>query len=69
MFKAIEQAKADGGQVLCGAKRVAGPWSTVRRTHNHPHAAQTGIVKQETFAPILYILEYERFEDAIETAQ
>jgi aldehyde dehydrogenase (NAD+) len=26
---------------------------------------QTGIVMRETFAPILYILEYEKFEDAI----
>ena len=27
--------------------------------------AQTAIVRQETFAPILYVLEYERFEDAL----
>ncbi len=27
--------------------------------------SQTGIVKQETFAPILYILEYENYEDAL----
>ncbi len=27
--------------------------------------AQTDIVKQETFAPILYILEYDDFEDAL----
>jgi aldehyde dehydrogenase (NAD+) len=65
MFKAIEQAKADGGQVLCGGRRrpELGPQyvepTIVRMT------SQTDIVKQETFAPILYILEYEDFEDAL----
>jgi len=27
--------------------------------------SQTAIVEKETFAPILYILEYDRFEDAL----
>jgi aldehyde dehydrogenase (NAD+) len=27
--------------------------------------AQTDIVRRETFAPILYVMEYERFEDAV----
>jgi aldehyde dehydrogenase (NAD+) len=28
--------------------------------------AQTAIVKQETFAPILYLMEYEQIEEAID---
>ncbi len=65
MFKAIEQAKADGGQVLFGARRLAdlGPQFVEPTIIRMP--SQTDIVKKETFAPILYILEYEDFEDAL----
>ncbi len=65
MFKAIEQASADGGEVICGARRPPNLGKqfvepAIIRMH-----AQTDIVKRETFAPILYLLEYERFEDAL----
>ena len=69
MFKAIEQAKADGGQVLSGAQRLPELGAQFVEPTIIRMPQQTGIVKQETFAPILYILEYERFEDALETAQ
>jgi aldehyde dehydrogenase (NAD+) len=65
MFKGIQQAKAEGGQVLCGARRLPelGPQFVEPTIIRMP--SQTDIVKQETFAPILYILEYENFEDAL----
>jgi aldehyde dehydrogenase (NAD+) len=65
MFQGIQQAKADGGQVLCGARRLPelGPQFVEPTIIRMP--SQTDIVKQETFAPILYILEYENFEDAL----
>ena len=65
MFKAIEQAKADGGQVLFGARRLPeiGPQFVEPSIVRMP--SQTEIVKQETFAPILYVLEYEDFADAL----
>jgi aldehyde dehydrogenase (NAD+) len=65
MFRALEQAKADGGQVLFGARRLAelGPQFVEPTIVRMP--SQTDIVKRETFAPILYILEYESFEDAL----
>jgi aldehyde dehydrogenase (NAD+) len=65
MFKAIEQAKADGGQVLCGARRLPeiGPQFVEPTIIRMP--SQTDIVRRETFAPILYILEYGNFQDAL----
>jgi len=65
MFRAIELAKAEGGQVLFGAQRrpEIGPQFVEPTIIKMP--SQTDIVKRETFAPILYILEYESFEDAL----
>jgi aldehyde dehydrogenase (NAD+) len=65
MFAAITQAKAEGGQVLYGARRL--PELGVRFVEPTivRMPSQTDIVKQETFAPILYILEYKRYEDAL----
>jgi aldehyde dehydrogenase (NAD+) len=65
MFKAIEQAKADGGQVLFGARRLPEIGSQFVEPAIVRMPAQTDIVKRETFAPILYILEYESFEEAL----
>jgi aldehyde dehydrogenase (NAD+) len=65
MMKAIDQVKAEGGEILCGGKLRAdlGPQfvePTIVRMKE-----QTAIVKTETFAPILYLMEYEAFEDAL----
>jgi len=65
MDKAIAQAKAQGGEVLCGGRRRPdlGPQFVEPTIVRMP--SQSAIVKEETFAPILYLLEYERFEDAL----
>ena len=65
MFRALEQVKAEGGEVLCGGRRRPdlGPQFVEPAIVRMP--AQTAIVEKETFAPILYILEYEKFEDAL----
>jgi aldehyde dehydrogenase (NAD+) len=65
MMKAIDQVKAEGGEILCGGKLRAdlGPQfvePTIVRMKE-----RTAIVKTETFAPILYLMEYEAFEDAL----
>ena len=61
---AVKQARRDGGQVLHGGKGIRGPGYFV-----HPTLiampAQTGVVRQETFAPILYVLRYRDMEQAI----
>jgi aldehyde dehydrogenase (NAD+) len=65
MDAAVAQAVAEGGQVLYGGRRRPdlGPQFVEPTIVRMP--AQTAIVRQETFAPILYLLEYERFEDAL----
>ncbi|MGE5774580.1 MAG: aldehyde dehydrogenase family protein [Chloroflexota bacterium] len=65
MMDAIKKAAADGGEVLCGGKMLPnlGPNFVEPTIIRMP--AQTEIVKTETFAPILYVLEYETLEDAI----
>jgi aldehyde dehydrogenase (NAD+) len=65
MMDAIKQAVADGGEILFGGHMLPemGPNFVEPTIIKMP--AQTEIVKTETFAPILYLLEYETFEDAI----
>jgi aldehyde dehydrogenase (NAD+) len=65
MFAALAQATADGGELVCGGVRRPdlGPLFVEPAIVRMP--SQTDIVKRETFAPILYVLEYERFEDAL----
>jgi len=65
MFWALEQAEEDGGEVLCGAKRRPEIGAQFIEPTIVRMPAQTDIVKRETFAPILYILEYETFDQAL----
>ena len=66
MFDALEQIKKDGGELLSGGNMLPdlGPNFVEPTIVKMP--AQTEIVKQETFAPILYLLEYKSIEEAIE---
>jgi aldehyde dehydrogenase (NAD+) len=65
MMDAIQQAVVDGGEVVTGGRMVPehGPNFVEPAIIKMP--AQTEIVKTETFAPILYLLEYETIEEAI----
>ena len=69
MQQALRDAQDQGGTVLTGGNRVL--------AEEHPGAfyvepaivrmpAQTAIVQDETFAPILYVLTYSEFAEAIE---
>jgi aldehyde dehydrogenase (NAD+) len=64
---ALERARADGGRVSGGERALAA---------EHPEAyyvhpalvrmpAQTGVVREETFAPILYALTYGDLDEAV----
>jgi aldehyde dehydrogenase (NAD+) len=66
MFDALEQAKSDGGEILTGGvmRPDLGPNFVEPAIVMMP--SQTEIVKQETFAPILYLMEYKNLEEAIE---
>jgi aldehyde dehydrogenase (NAD+) len=65
MMEAIKQAVADGGEVVAGGHMLPalGPNFVEPTIIKMP--AQTEIVKTETFAPILYLLEYGTIEEAI----
>ncbi|WP_377321033.1 aldehyde dehydrogenase family protein [Pimelobacter simplex] len=63
---AVAQAQADGGHLVTGGGRadgVAGGQYVVPAIVDMP--AQTDIVKQETFAPLLYVLTYRDLDEAI----
>jgi aldehyde dehydrogenase (NAD+) len=65
MMEAIKQAVTDGGEIVYGGKMLPdlGPNFVEPTIIKMP--AQTEIVKTETFAPILYLLEYDTLEEAI----
>ncbi len=65
MFVALDEARAQGGQVLCGAARRpdVGPFFVEPTIVRMP--AQTDVVRKETFAPILYVLAYDDFSEAL----
>ncbi|MBW8011906.1 MAG: aldehyde dehydrogenase family protein [Chloroflexi bacterium] len=66
MDKALEQAKADGGELITGGEHLEdkGPNFITPAIVKMP--SQTDIVREETFAPILYMLEYGDIEEALE---
>jgi aldehyde dehydrogenase (NAD+) len=65
MFDALQQAQQEGGEILSGGKMRPdlGPNFVEPTIIKMP--AQTEIVRQETFAPILYLMEYKDLEEAI----
>ncbi|MFP3855434.1 MAG: aldehyde dehydrogenase family protein, partial [Anaerolineales bacterium] len=65
MFDALDQAREQGGEVIYGGEMLPdlGPNYVKPTLVRMP--AQTDIVKQETFAPILYLLEYSDLEEAL----
>jgi aldehyde dehydrogenase (NAD+) len=65
MFAALDQAQAEGGQVVVGGSRRSDIGAQFVEPTIVRMPAQTAIVKTETFAPILYLLEYDTLEEAI----
>jgi aldehyde dehydrogenase (NAD+) len=71
MRAALEQVRAEGCEVLCGGidgiERLAGqPGYFVQPTIVRvPRGADPAIAREETFAPILYIYEFDDLDDAI----
>ena len=68
MQAALEQARAEGGRVFGGERRLQ---------DEYPEAyyvmpalvempAQSAVVRRETFAPILYVLTYRVFDEALQ---
>jgi aldehyde dehydrogenase (NAD+) len=68
MERAIGQAAQEGGKLVAGGDRVLtdeAPDAYYARPAIVRMPAQTAIVERETFAPLLYVLPYDDFRDAI----
>jgi len=66
MADALERARAEGGEVHGGERvREGVPAGVYVRPAIVEMPGQTGLVREETFAPILYVMGYEDFEEAI----
>lgn len=67
MQQALEQAKKEGAHVFGGERvlmtQFPGAYYVTPAIAEMP--AQTDTVRHETFAPILYVLVYDNFEDAV----
>lgn len=61
---AIAKAKEEGGEVLVGGEALEGPGFYVKPTIIKANA-DMHIWRDETFAPILYVFEYEDVADAV----
>ena len=66
MFDALERVNEEGGEIVAGgnARPDLGPNFVEPTIVRMPE--QTEIVKQETFAPILYMLEFDTMEKAMD---
>jgi aldehyde dehydrogenase (NAD+) len=64
MMRAIERIGAEGGRVLCGGKAIDRPGFFVEPTLAEAHAGMP-ITCDETFAPILYLFEFDDLDEAI----
>jgi aldehyde dehydrogenase (NAD+) len=62
---AVAAAQLQGGKIVCGGSRIKRPGYFVQPTIIAAHA-DMAIVKQETFAPILYVLTFKSLDEAIE---
>jgi aldehyde dehydrogenase (NAD+) len=67
MQAALASATADGGTVVFGGRRVLEEQTDAFYVQPAlvSMPGSTDIVKSETFAPVLYVLAYEQFDDAI----
>lgn len=65
MMAALDQIKAEGGEIVCGGGRRTDVGAQFVEPTIVRMPAQTAIVRTETFAPILYVLEYDSFDEAI----
>jgi aldehyde dehydrogenase (NAD+) len=65
MMAALETAQANGGQILTGGKRLSEKGACFVEPTIVAMPEQTPLVCDETFAPILYLMEYETQEQAI----
>ena len=64
MMAALDKVREQGGEILTGGKKVAGPGNFVEPTIVKAHQG-LAIAEEETFAPILYVYEIETLDEAL----
>ncbi|HML17866.1 MAG TPA: aldehyde dehydrogenase family protein [Bryobacteraceae bacterium] len=62
MMHSLDRIRDQGGEVLTGAQRLHGRFVEPTIVKAHPAMA---ILQEEIFAPILYLIEFEKLDDAI----
>jgi aldehyde dehydrogenase (NAD+) len=65
MMAALRIARSQGGQVLTGGRELPDKGPCFVEPTIIKMAEQTQLVCEETFAPILYLMEYETLDEAI----
>lgn len=68
MMTAIDRARREGGEVLCGGERLTGeayPGGCYVSPCIVSISPEAAVVREETFAPILYLMTYRDFDEAI----
>jgi aldehyde dehydrogenase (NAD+) len=65
MMVAVERAKSEGGQILCGGNRVPEKGANFVQPTLIRMPQQTSLVCEETFAPILYVMTVDSVDEAI----
>jgi aldehyde dehydrogenase (NAD+) len=65
MMAALEAARAEGGEIVCGGNRINRPGFFVEPTIVKAKRTMS-ITRDETFAPILYVIEVDSLDEAIE---
>jgi aldehyde dehydrogenase (NAD+) len=65
MFAALEKIKEQGGEILTGGRRLPDQGRCFVEPTLVKMKQQQPIVCEETFAPILYLMEYEALNEAI----
>ncbi len=64
-MKAIERLKKEGGEILCGGEKLDRPGGHYVTPCIAAAKNDFAIVQEETFAPILYIIQYRRLDQAV----
>ncbi len=65
MFAALERVRSEGGEVVTGGRRRPDKGACFVEPTIVRMPRQSAIVREETFAPILYLLEYDTLDEAI----
>jgi aldehyde dehydrogenase (NAD+) len=65
MFAALEKVKEEGGEIVTGGNRLPDKGACFVEPTIVKMPRQSAIVCEETFAPILYLMEYDTLDEAI----